>query len=393
MITKVVSKEAILSMKWFNHQTESCRRASRSTNRTQYRTKHMQSRRHITKLFNVGMFFILVLVISGCGQSLKTLAPIQPIKNIADAEMTLANDPSANVVVPANPAKELSEPVFDKHGLQTVGLKIADADIANTDALTYVLAFDEYAYTLENWDKFLTEWAEVEPKIELPKADQDSKIVDVILVSNYPQAFEIPAKQSILTKTLDDITVSICYWRRADLDYKYNRGNSFSPFYENAAAGNQGENTDVFYVKITNNRPHHIIIDVEKCRIIDQGESIYEGLSFKDLENRFVSNIRISGLYATNGLQTAKEVLLEKRMRVVERQVGTHRVGIKSGESVEGFLPFTQVKPNATELTVMLEIEKAPPPEGAQRYQTRIFKFPFTHNRGIRVAQPAPQRY
>ena len=380
-------------MKWFNHQTESCQRAPTCTSTTQYRTKHMQSRRQITKLYNVGMFFLLVLVISGCGQSLKTLSPIQPIKNIADAEMTLANDPSANVVVPANPEKELSEPVFDKHGLQTVGLKIADADIANTDALTYVLAFDDYGYTLENWDDFLTEWAEIEPQIELPKADQDSKIVDVILVSNYPQAFEIPAKQSILTKTLDDITVSICYWRRADLDYKYNRGNSYSPFYENAAAGNQGENTDVFYVKITNNRQQHIIIDVKKCRIIDQGESVYEGLYYKDLEDRFVSNRRVSGLYVTNGLQTAREVLLEKRMPIVEKQVGTHRVGINAGESAEGFVPFIQVKPNATELTVILEIEKAPPPEGAQRYQTINFKFPFTHDRGIRVAQPAPQRY
>ncbi len=383
-------------MKWFNHQTESCQRALRCTHRThrtQYRIKYMQSWRQITQLFNVGMLFLLVWVISGCGQSLKNLSPIQPIKNVADAEMRLANDPSANVVVPTNPEKELSEPIFNKHGLQKVGLKIADADIPNTDALTYVLAFDDYGYTLENWNRFLTEWAEVEPEIELPKADQDSKIVDVILVSNYPEAFEIPAKQSILTKTLDDITVSICYWRRSDLDYKYNRGNAYSPFYENAAAGKQGENTDVFYVKITNNRQQHIIIDVKKCRIIDQGDSVYAGLYYKDLEDRFVSNKRVSGLYVTNGLQLAREILLEKRMPVVEKQVGTHRVGINAGESAEGFVPFIQVKPNATELTIILEIEKAPPPEGAQRYQTINFKFPFTHDRGIRVAQPAPQRY
>ena len=380
-------------MKWFNKYTDLSQNARGNVVEDSYQTKQAQPQRYIATLLSLGLYFLLSAIIVGCGQSLKTLAPIQPINNIADAEMTMANDPSANVVVPAIPEKELTLPVFNKHGLQTVGLKIADADIANTDALTYVLAFDEYAFTLENWNQFLTDWAEVEPQIELPKADQDSKIVDVLLVSNYPQAFEIQAKQSILTKTLDDITVSICYWRRADLDRKYNRGNSYSPFYENAAAGNQSENTDVFYVKITNKRSEHIIIDVKKCKIIDQGESIYEGLYFDDLEDRFVSDRRASGLYVTNGLKTAREILLEKRMPKVEKQVGTNRVGVMPGESAEGFLPFVQVKPNATELTVIIHIEKAPPPEGAQRYQTKDFKFPFTHDRGIRTAQPAPQRY
>ena len=68
-------------------------------------------------------------------------------------------------------------------------------------------------------------------------------------------------------------------------------------------------------------------------------------------------------------------------------------MGVKPGESAEGFVPFTQVKRNAVELSVILPIEKAPPPEGAQRYQTIEFKFPFIHDRGIRNAQPAPQRY
>lgn len=386
-------KEAIYPMKWFNKHTDLCMNKQGLVKRDSYRVRMTQSKQYIATLLSLGVFFLLSVVITGCGQSLKTLAPIQPVHNIADAEMLKTTDPSANVVVTAIPAEDLAKPVFDKHGLKTVGIKIADADIANTVALTYVLAFDEYDYTLENWYGFLTEWAAVEDQIELPKAEQDSKIVDVLLVSNHPQAFEIQAKQSILTKTLDDITVSICYWRRADLDRKYNRGNSYSPFYENAAAGNQSENTDVFYVKITNNRNEHIILDVKKCSIVDQGESIYEGLYYDDLEDRFVSDRRASGLYVKNGLKTAREILLEKRMPTVEKQVGTNRIGVKPGESNEGFVPFVQVKPNATGLTVIVQIEKAPPPEGAQRYQTIDFTFPFTHNRGIRVAQPAPQRY
>lgn len=386
-------KEAIFSMKWFNKHTDLCNNMIGHVRRGSYRAKMAQSRQYIGTLLSLSICFLLSVVITGCGQSLKNLAPIQPVHNIADAEMLKVNDPSAKVVIPAIPAEELAKPVFEKHGLQTVGIKIADADIANTDALTYVLAFDEYTYALENWNGFLTEWADVEDQIELPKVEQDSKIVDVLFLSDYPEVFEIQAKQSILTKTLDDITVSICYWRRADLDRKYNRGNSYSPFYENAAAGNQSENTDVFYVKITNNRNEHIIIDVKKCSIVDQGDSIYDGLYYNDLEDRFVSDRRVSGLYVKNALETAREILLEKRLQTVEKQVGTNRVGVRSGESIEGFVPFVQVKPNATELNVIIQIEKAPPPEGAQRYQTIDFKFPFTHNRGIRTAQPAPQRY
>ena len=55
--------------------------------------------------------------------------------------------------------------------------------------------------------------------------------------------------------TKDNITVQIVYWRRADLDRKYNRGNAFSPFYETEAL-HQGDKTDVFYVKVTNNAAH-----------------------------------------------------------------------------------------------------------------------------------------
>lgn len=384
--------EAILSMKWFYTETKTCQNTPRNVSRNLCGFQHGLPQRQITSVFNLGLVFLLILVISGCGQSLKTLAPIQPLHNFTEVGTTTTKDATEKAVVTSIPEEELAKPVFEKHGLQTVGVKIGDADIANTIALTYVLAFEENAHALDNWNNFLNDWAEIEPVIELPKADQDSKIVDVVLTSNHPQAFEINAKQSILTKTLDDITVSICYWRRADLDRKYNRGNTFSPFYENAAAGNQSENMDVFYVKITNNRSESIIIDVKKCLIIDQGESIYEGLYFEDIKDRFTSDRRVSGLYVKKALEKAREILLEKRMPLVEKQVGIQRVGVKPNDSTEGFIPFVQVKPNAVELSVIIEIEKVPQGK-AQRYQKVDFKFPFTHNRGIRVAQPAPQRY
>ena len=149
----------------------------------------------------------------------------------------------------------------------------------------------------------------------------------------------------------------------------------------------------MFYVKITNNRDEHIIFDVKKCEINDQGDNFYPSLDFNGLKERLTYMPGVSGLTVKNGLEKAREILLQKRMPIVERQVGAHRVGVQPGESAEGFVPFRQVKFNALELSIILRIEKAPPPEGAQRYQTIEFKFPFTHSRAIRVAQPSPQRY
>ena len=379
-------------MRWFKIQSKSCEKVPRYVGRSFCQSKQIKEQQGILTLLNLGMLFLLGLVILGCGQSIANLAPIQPVNNIAAAETEIAANPNTTVKIPAIPAGELAKPVLDKHGLQTVGVRLIKAKEANTNALTYMLVFPEYAYSIDKWHNFLTDWAEVQSQIELPTANENRKIIDVICVSDYPQAFYVHAKQPILTKTQDGITVSICYWRRADLDRKYNRGNAFSPFYETEAL-HQGDKTDVFYVKITNNREQHIILDVKDCVVIDQGDNMYHGINLEDLRDRFTNMTRASGLYVTKGLKKAREILLEKRMPIVEKQVGKYRTGVKPGDSVEGFLPFTQTKLNALTLSVILPIEKAPPPEGAQRYQTIKFIFPFTHNRGIRVAQPAPQRY
>lgn len=391
-ILKMVDKEAILSMKRFNKQINSRENAPSSVRRSSCRKKRSEGQHGNLILLNLGMLLLLGFVVSGCGQSLASLSPIQPVQDVATALMAKAENPDAEVDIPNIPSEDLANPVLEKHGLETVGVRKDKKKDTNSIALTYVFAFSEYAHSIDKWNNFLTDWAEVEPQIELPKKDEDRKVVDVVLASDYPEAFEVQAKQTILTKTQDGITVSICYWRRPDLDRKYNRGNAYSPFYETEAL-RQGDKTDVFYVKIINNRTEHILFDVKKCEINDQGENFYPGLNYYDLRERFTFMSRATGLYVTNGLKKAKEILLEKRMPVIERYAGAHRSGIEAGESAEGFVPFRQVKYNAEELTVILPIEKAPPPGGAKRYQTIVFKFPFTHSRSIRIAQPAPQRY
>lgn len=217
---------------------------------------------------------------------------------------------------------------------------------------------------------------------------------NIVLDAKNPDLFEIPTKRSILSMTQADVTVSIAYWRSADLDFKYNRGSAVSPFYT-LEAFHQAEKTDVFYVKITNNSSHVVFfklkgrraIGVQErvaiCEIVDQGENRYPSLTYFDLEERLKHIFRNSELSVKNGLAIARQILLEKRVS---------QNGILPGESVEGFIPFQQPKLNARELEVIVPLEKAPEEGSASRYQNLVYRFPFTHSIGIRLAQPATIR-
>ena len=68
---------------------------------------------------------------------------------------------------------------------------------------------------------------------------------NVVLDAENPDFFEIAAKGPILSMTQKDITVSLAYWRNADLNFRYNRGSSVSPFFETEAL-HQGDKTDVY---------------------------------------------------------------------------------------------------------------------------------------------------
>ena len=218
-----------------------------------------------------------------------------------------------------------------------------------------------------------------------PIQPSDQLDENTVLDDSNPEQFDIPAKSPVLIMTKDDIEVAICYWRHYDINRKYHRGNTVSPFYASEAL-HQGEKTDVFYVKITNNRPQRVLFDVRKCMIVDQGENLYGALDYDDLVERFGLMSRIGGIPVRNGLTVARRILIEK-------QIGKLDDGVPAGESIEGFLPFYQTKLNARELAVMLPIVKAPPPNTTKRYQTIEFNFPFTHTESIRHAQPTPIKY
>ena len=214
---------------------------------------------------------------------------------------------------------------------------------------------------------------------------------DIILEEVNAEIFKIrPPTGRVMSITKDNITVQMVYWRRADLDRKYNRGNAYSPFYETEAL-HQGDKTDVFYLKVTNNAETAAVYRIGgtrqvPCEIIDHGENRYGTLDYDGLKERLTYMSRASGIYVKNGLKKAREIL-------IETQVPDTEAGIPPGGSIEGFLPFYQMKHNAEALKVIIPIELKPPEGTASRYKRLVFEFPFVHHKGIRLSQPAPQRY
>ena len=224
------------------------------------------------------------------------------------------------------------------------------------------------------------------PPVEPPEALPEN----VVLEGDAPDAFKIRAMGKILSITKDDVKVQIAYWRRADLDRKYNRGNAYSPFYETEAL-HQGDKTDVFYIKITNNAATPVVYRIRgtrqvPCEMVDQGENRYGSLDYDGLKERLTYMSRAAGLYVTNGLKKAREILIETQIPDTEK-------GIPPGGSVEGFLAFYQMKHNAETLKVIIPLELKPPEGTATRYKRLVYEFPFVHHKGIRLAQPAPKRY
>ena len=191
----------------------------------------------------------------------------------------------------------------------------------------------------------------------------------------------VEAKHPELTMTKDNITVTVAYWRRYDLDRKYNVGSMTSPFYYEEA-WHQGIKVDVFYVTITNNRTTPLSFYVTDCEIVDHRKDIYGALSYvenrKRLETKKGHDIMIE-----NGLKKAKEILLE--MSVADEK-------IDPDETVAGFIPFRQVKSLAKGLDVKIPIEKSPE-KAMERYKKAAFSFPFVHDLSIRTAQPATMRF
>lgn len=189
------------------------------------------------------------------------------------------------------------------------------------------------------------------------------------------------AKPPEVSMTKNDITVTAAYWRRYDLNRNYNRSSMTSPFYYQEA-WHQGEKVDVFYVTITNNRKVPILFDVTACKIVDQRESEYRALNYRENRKRLEFK-KGHDLMIENGLKESKKILLQ--MSVADGE-------IDPDETVQGYIPFRQVKSNAVELQVQIPVETTPE-KVSERYKKVPFNFQFIHNKAIRIAQPATMRF
>ena len=184
-------------------------------------------------------------------------------------------------------------------------------------------------------------------------------------------------KRARISIEQEDVIVAGQYWRTYHLDFKYNRGGMTSPFYYEDA-WHQSEKADVFWVSITNNRQKKLFFNVSKCYMRDSREDEYLGLNAKDNEKRLLYKAgRTKDI--DNGLKEAKKILLEMQAPTGE---------ILPGKTIEGYLPFYQMKRTTTVLEVIIPIELEPD-TALGRYKTVEFKLPFNHDPGIRVAQPA----
>jgi hypothetical protein len=234
----------------------------------------------------------------------------------------------------------------------------------------------EFTVKVEEEEKEFGEWKAIitdEQGNRIPKTFEMLREGETVL--------DTESRRPTLRMKKENITATASYWRRYDLDRNFNRGSMTSPFFYEEA-WHQGEKLDVFYITITNERKTPILIDVTSCKIVDQRDTEYSGLSYEENRKRLEYK-KGHDITIENGLKKSKEILLE--MNVADGE-------IDPGETVEGFLPFRQVKSNSEGLQVRIIIEETPE-KAMERYKEVTFNFSFVHDKGIRIAQPATMRF
>ena len=332
----------------------------------------------------VGLF-TLILLMAGCtgGTSLRHLPPLQP--NVPGKLGVPSGLPKGMVAVvpPMNESGEIDESALGEtlEGLlkdeNNCVFFVEKNEVGpNASPEEAALAFE---LTPEQHDKVM--------EIALEKYESDTVASKMAILTLGRDNLRKPK----YTMIRDGITLTVTYWRDADLNRKFNRGNATSVFYQSEAL-HQGDKTDVFYIEIANHRNSKLLFNVRKWSIEDSNDNFYSGMNFKDLKERLTMMSRVGGLAVKNGLVQAKEILLEKQMARMEDGVSE----MKDGEpgTMAGFAAFRQVKMNGKSVIQKILIEKAPPPDQpAGRFQLASFEFPYFHHRGIREMQPPPMRY
>ena len=116
----------------------------------------------------------------------------------------------------------------------------------------------------------------------------------------------------------------------------------------------------------------------------DMDGNRYYALSQTANQDRLINRGRQT-IDIKNGFEAVRTSLLEVQLRSRDWRVA-------GGETVEGYVPFYSIKPNATNLLLAIPVEIASDSE-AGRAQKLNFIFPLTFSRAIYEQQPATIRY
>ncbi len=199
--------------------------------------------------------------------------------------------------------------------------------------------------------------------------------------------------QPTLELTQDGVTVRVQYWRKAELDRKYNRGAKTSAFlFEPTWA--QGKRLDVWHVSVS-----HTYEKPVRMKLMDINDSYV----FIEDDQRMRKDMDPNYYYVVTEVANA-ERLQYKKGRTLDVNNGLKEMHallfetwlinkeVPVGATVEGYLPFQAVKPNATDIWLHIAVE-TPPDSEIGRYQKLDFVFPYVFDRSIYEQQAGTIRY
>lgn len=187
---------------------------------------------------------------------------------------------------------------------------------------------------------------------------------------------------NIITITRDDITVTVDHWSRQRLNRKYTSIDTRSPFFY-LDNWEQTFQSEVFYVTIKNDTPKNVVVNFKETILEDEREYKYLPSTIDDLKYKFVTK-RYMDLKTKKGFELAPQIMLGEIL-------GKERL-VPSGQSVEGFIPFTTPSTQVEKvwLTVVLERE---PEVVTGSYERVEFRFDYIQDTVLRKTQPPVKRY
>jgi hypothetical protein len=184
-----------------------------------------------------------------------------------------------------------------------------------------------------------------------------------------------------ITITKEGITVTMEHWSRTKLNRKYTTVDMRSPFYY-LETWEQSFKSEVFHVKIENNGPRNITVNLEETIMQDEREYKYNVQTIDEFKFKFVTK-KMMDLKTKRGLEEAGWIMLNEIVR--------SKKTIPPGDSIEGFISFPETSSIVTKPWIKLVVEREPEVVTAS-YEKIEFRFDFVQDPIVRSKQPPIKR-